>query len=76
MHRGLRLAYYGYKMLLTLVLLPVRRPVAARARHRREVVVIRSLDIDWRTRRRLPNSNGCSIASSWSPCCSRAASCC
>jgi hypothetical protein len=25
MHRGARIAYYGYKMLLTLLLLPVRR---------------------------------------------------
>jgi glycosyltransferase involved in cell wall biosynthesis len=32
MHRGLRLAYYGYKMLLTLVLLPVRRPAPLRER--------------------------------------------
>lgn len=32
MHRGARIAYYGYKMLLTLMLLPVRRPTPLRAR--------------------------------------------
>lgn len=32
MHRGARIAYYGYKMLLTLVLLPIRRPTPLRAR--------------------------------------------
>lgn len=32
MHRGARIAYYGYKMLLTLLLLPVRRPTPLRAR--------------------------------------------
>ena len=31
MHRGARIAYYGYKMLLTLLLLPVRRPTPSRA---------------------------------------------
>ena len=31
MHRGARIAYYGYKMLLTLLLLPVRRPTPLRA---------------------------------------------
>jgi len=31
MHRGARIAYYGYKMLLTLLLLPVRRPSPTRA---------------------------------------------
>ncbi len=33
MHRGGRLAYYGYKMLLTLCLLPVRRRSPFRSRH-------------------------------------------
>lgn len=32
MHRGARIAYYGYKMLVTLMLLPVRRPSPLRAR--------------------------------------------
>ena len=32
MHRGARVAYYGYKMLLTLLLLPVRRPTPLRER--------------------------------------------
>lgn len=32
MHRGLRLAYYAYKMLVTLALLPVRRPGPLRER--------------------------------------------
>ncbi|MEO6597091.1 MAG: glycosyltransferase family 2 protein [Planctomycetota bacterium] len=32
MHRGARIAYYGYKMLLTLLLLPVRRPTPLRRR--------------------------------------------
>ena len=32
MHRGARIAYYGYKMLLTLLLLPVRRPTPLRTR--------------------------------------------
>ncbi|MCA8964947.1 MAG: glycosyltransferase family 2 protein [Planctomycetes bacterium] len=32
MHRGARIAYYGYKMLLTLLLLPVRRPSPLRQR--------------------------------------------
>lgn len=32
MHRGARIAYYGYKMLLTLLLLPVRRPAPLRER--------------------------------------------
>ncbi len=32
MHRGLRIAYYGYKMFLTLALLPVRRPTPLRVR--------------------------------------------
>jgi glycosyltransferase involved in cell wall biosynthesis len=32
MHRGTRIAYYGYKMLLTLLLLPIRRPVPLRDR--------------------------------------------
>lgn len=32
MHRGTRIAYYGYKMLLTLLLLPVRRPAPLRDR--------------------------------------------
>jgi hypothetical protein len=32
MHRGARIAYYGYKMLLTLLLLPIRRPTPLRAR--------------------------------------------
>lgn len=32
MHRGARLAYYVYKMLLTLLLLPVRRPAPLRER--------------------------------------------
>jgi glycosyltransferase involved in cell wall biosynthesis len=32
MHRGARVAYYGYKMLLTLLLLPVRRPTPLRQR--------------------------------------------
>lgn len=32
MHRGARIAYYGYKMLLTLMLLPIRRPTPLRAR--------------------------------------------
>jgi glycosyltransferase involved in cell wall biosynthesis len=32
MHRGARIAYYGYKMLLTLLLLPVRRPTPTRVR--------------------------------------------
>ena len=32
MHRGARIAYYGYKMLLTLLLLPIRRPSPSRAR--------------------------------------------
>lgn len=32
MHRGARVAYYGYKMLLTLALLPVRRPTPLRQR--------------------------------------------
>ena len=32
MHRGARIAYYGYKMLLTLLLLPVRRPTPLRQR--------------------------------------------
>ena len=30
MHRGARIAYYGYKMLLTLLLLPVRRATPLR----------------------------------------------
>ncbi|MCK5944908.1 MAG: glycosyltransferase family 2 protein [Planctomycetes bacterium] len=30
MHRGARIAYYGYKMLLTLLLMPVRRPTPLR----------------------------------------------
>jgi len=32
MHRGARVAYYGYKMLVTLLLLPVRRPTPYRNR--------------------------------------------
>ena len=32
MHRGARIAYYGYKMLVTLLLLPVRRPTPLRVR--------------------------------------------
>jgi glycosyltransferase involved in cell wall biosynthesis len=32
MHRGARVAYYAYKMLLTLLLLPVRRPTPLRER--------------------------------------------
>ncbi|MCA8973331.1 MAG: glycosyltransferase family 2 protein, partial [Planctomycetes bacterium] len=32
MHRGARIAYYGYKMLVTLLLLPVRRPTPLRDR--------------------------------------------
>jgi len=32
MHRGARIAYYGYKMLLTLLLLPVRRATPLRQR--------------------------------------------
>jgi glycosyltransferase involved in cell wall biosynthesis len=32
MHRGARIAYYGYKMLLTLLLLPIRRPTPLRER--------------------------------------------
>lgn len=32
MHRGARIAYYGYKMLLTLLLLPLRRPTPLRER--------------------------------------------
>lgn len=32
MHRGARIAYYGYKMLVTLLLLPVRRPTPMRCR--------------------------------------------
>lgn len=32
MHRGARIAYYGYKMLITLLLLPVRRPTPFRRR--------------------------------------------
>lgn len=32
MHRGMRIAWYGYKMLLTLVLLPVRRATPLRER--------------------------------------------
>lgn len=32
MHRGARVAYYGYKMLLTLLLLPWRRPTPFRTR--------------------------------------------
>jgi glycosyltransferase involved in cell wall biosynthesis len=32
MHRGARIAYYGYKMLVTLFLLPVRRPTPLRCR--------------------------------------------
>ena len=32
MHRGGRAAYYAYKMLLTLALLPVRRPTPFRRR--------------------------------------------
>lgn len=32
MHRGARIAYYGYKMLVTLLLLPVRRPTPLRTR--------------------------------------------
>jgi hypothetical protein len=32
MHRGARMAYYAYKMLLTLLLLPVRRPTPLRQR--------------------------------------------
>jgi len=32
MHRGARIAYYGYKMLVTLLLLPVRRPTPLRNR--------------------------------------------
>jgi glycosyltransferase involved in cell wall biosynthesis len=32
MHRGARIAYYAYKMLLNLVLLPVRRPTPLRCR--------------------------------------------
>jgi glycosyltransferase involved in cell wall biosynthesis len=32
MHRGARIAYYAYKMLLTLILLPIRRPTPLRAR--------------------------------------------
>jgi len=31
MHRGARIAYYGYKMFLTLLLLPVRRPSPTRS---------------------------------------------
>ena len=31
MHRGARIAYYGYKMLLTLLMLPVRRPTPLRS---------------------------------------------
>ena len=30
MHRGARIAYYGYKMLLTLLLMPIRRPTPLR----------------------------------------------
>ena len=30
MHRGARIAYYGYKMLLTLLMMPVRRPTPLR----------------------------------------------
>ncbi|MBL8726982.1 MAG: glycosyltransferase family 2 protein [Planctomycetes bacterium] len=32
MHRGARIAYYGYKMFVTLCLLPVRRPTPLRCR--------------------------------------------
>ena len=32
MHRGARIAYYAYKMFLTLLLLPVRRPTPLRSR--------------------------------------------
>lgn len=32
MHRGARIAYYGYKMFLSLLLLPVRRPTPLRQR--------------------------------------------
>ena len=32
MHRGARIAYYGYKMFVTLSLLPVRRPTPLRSR--------------------------------------------
>jgi glycosyltransferase involved in cell wall biosynthesis len=32
MHRGARIAYYGYKMLLTLLMLPIRRASPLRAR--------------------------------------------
>lgn len=32
MHRGLRIAWYGYKMFLTLLLLPIRRPTPLRER--------------------------------------------
>ncbi|HEX5053469.1 MAG TPA: glycosyltransferase family 2 protein [Planctomycetota bacterium] len=32
MHRGARIAYYGYKMLVTLLLLPIRRPTPLRRR--------------------------------------------
>ena len=31
MHRGARIAYYGYKMLLTLLLMPIRRPTPLRS---------------------------------------------
>ena len=30
MHRGARIAYYGYKMLLTLMLMPIRRATPLR----------------------------------------------
>ena len=32
MHRGARIAYYGYKMFLTLLLMPIRRPTPLRVR--------------------------------------------
>jgi hypothetical protein len=32
MHRGARIAYYGYKMFVTLCLLPVRRQTPLRCR--------------------------------------------
>lgn len=31
MHRGARIAYYGYKMFLTLLLMPIRRATPLRA---------------------------------------------
>ena len=31
MHRGARIAYYGYKMLMTLLLMPIRRATPLRS---------------------------------------------